>query len=390
MFSASLQATKDAPIAINFDAWGRDFSENPFASFCDEIHRELVKHDETKGVERASKFLQKAKGVLGTMIGGSIRVGSTFATAFAAVHSGGDPQVAASAAKAADQVAKGIADKLQEAAHKAPDARAAFRLVLNKIVTELQSEGDHAGKCQFIIFVDELDRCRPDFAMRLLETIKHFFDIPGITFVLAYDEMFLSSAAKSLYGPSFDADNYLRRFIDVRFWLPQNEQTSFAFELLKRYGIPSHAPGGVELHRFLNDTIEMLELGLRDIEQALAACKLFLTEFPRLGDSVMLPCLFICVYRFASPEKAKGVVSGKVTFLEVISDLRDGFKKRLGQPTWDWFATLLEYADADQTRLRGVTARTAGDAMIITSEAQREAGHIPYGQVWRNYLKVLR
>jgi predicted KAP-like P-loop ATPase len=224
MFSASLQATKDAPIAINFDAWGRDFSENPFASFCDEIHRELVKHDETKGVERASKFLQKAKGVLGTMIGGSIRVGSTFATAFAAVHSGGDPQVAASAAKAADQVAKGIADKLQEAAHKAPDARAAFRLVLNKIVTELQSEGDHAGKCQFIIFVDELDRCRPDFAMRLLETIKHFFDIPGITFVLAYDEMFLSSAAKSLYGPSFDADNYLRRFIDVRFWLPQNEQ----------------------------------------------------------------------------------------------------------------------------------------------------------------------
>lgn len=39
-------------------------------------------------------------------------------------------------------------------------------------------------KWQLIFIIDELDRCRPDFSLRLLERIKHFFDIKWLYFIL--------------------------------------------------------------------------------------------------------------------------------------------------------------------------------------------------------------
>ena len=38
---------------------------------------------------------------------------------------------------------------------------------------------------RLVIFIDELDRCQPLFAVRLLERVKHYFDNPNITFVFS-------------------------------------------------------------------------------------------------------------------------------------------------------------------------------------------------------------
>ena len=50
------------------------------------------------------------------------------------------------------------------------------------------------------LFVDELDRCRPDYAINYLETIKHVFDVHGLVFVLAVDYEQLECSAKALFG----------------------------------------------------------------------------------------------------------------------------------------------------------------------------------------------
>ncbi|MGL6393206.1 KAP family P-loop NTPase fold protein [Aeromonas veronii] len=62
------------------------------------------------------------------------------------------------------------------------------------------------------ILIDELDRCRPSYAVEMLETIKHIFDIPGVVFVLATDTEQLQHAIKVIYGDGFDAESYLGRF----------------------------------------------------------------------------------------------------------------------------------------------------------------------------------
>lgn len=69
------------------------------------------------------------------------------------------------------------------------------------------------------IFIDELDRCRPDYAVSLLEIVKHFFDIEKFVFIIATDTNQLQHSIKNLYGNDFAANDYLGRFFHRRFTL---------------------------------------------------------------------------------------------------------------------------------------------------------------------------
>lgn len=81
---------------------------------------------------------------------------------------------------------------------------------------------------QLIIFVDELDRCRPDYAVQMLERIKHFFTIDNIIFVLSVDKKVLCKSIKAVYGGlEIDTEAYLRRFVDIEFDLPEPNISDF-------------------------------------------------------------------------------------------------------------------------------------------------------------------
>lgn len=76
---------------------------------------------------------------------------------------------------------------------------------------------------KIIIFVDDLDRCNPKYAIETLETIKHFFGIKNIIFVLAVDKKQVENIVKTIYGiapDTSDIEGYLKKFIDVEFNLP--------------------------------------------------------------------------------------------------------------------------------------------------------------------------
>ena len=73
---------------------------------------------------------------------------------------------------------------------------------------------------RLVIIVDELDRCKPDFAVRLLEQIKHYFSDDRITFVFATNLLELQHTISKYYGNGFDSCRYLDRFFDLRTELP--------------------------------------------------------------------------------------------------------------------------------------------------------------------------
>ena len=78
---------------------------------------------------------------------------------------------------------------------------------------------------RLIIIIDELDRCRPDFAVKLLERVKHYFLNDRITFVFAINPKQLQYTIKKFYGEEFDASRYLDRFFDLRILLPKADLT---------------------------------------------------------------------------------------------------------------------------------------------------------------------
>ena len=72
-----------------------------------------------------------------------------------------------------------------------------------------------AEPCGLILLIDELDRCKPTYALELLSTVRHLFDVPGVVVVLAINRAELAHSVQSVYGPDFSADRYLRRFADL-------------------------------------------------------------------------------------------------------------------------------------------------------------------------------
>lgn len=72
---------------------------------------------------------------------------------------------------------------------------------------------------KLIIFIDELDRCNPQYAVKLLERVKHYFNHPKVIFVISYNKSELQHSIKTLYGSEFSADKYLERFFDYEFGL---------------------------------------------------------------------------------------------------------------------------------------------------------------------------
>lgn len=78
-----------------------------------------------------------------------------------------------------------------------------------------------------IFFVDELDRCRPDYAVTYLETIKHIFDMDGIAFVIAIDYTQMSNSARCLFGSELRPDEYFRKFFHRIIKLPDVTELAY-------------------------------------------------------------------------------------------------------------------------------------------------------------------
>ena len=89
----------------------------------------------------------------------------------------------------------------------------------------VSDESDH--KKPMFVFIDELDRCRPTYAIELLETVKHLFDIPGLVFVITTNTDQLQHSIKAVYGQGFDAQRYLYRFFNRSFMLKKPDLLEF-------------------------------------------------------------------------------------------------------------------------------------------------------------------
>ena len=85
-----------------------------------------------------------------------------------------------------------------------------------------------------VFIVDEFDRCRPTFAIELLERVKHIFDVPNLVFVFGVNRDELCKSLKSLYG-DIEATVYLRRFFDMEFNLATANSADFGRHLILKY-----------------------------------------------------------------------------------------------------------------------------------------------------------
>jgi predicted KAP-like P-loop ATPase len=111
------------------------------------------------------------------------------------------------------------------------DSIISFRGELSRLLEEVQKAHPEI-KLPLFVLVDELDRCRPPYAISMLERIKHLFSIDNVVFVLATDTKQLRHAIASVYGAGFDAERYLFRFFDRTYVFEEPSRAKFVEHLL--------------------------------------------------------------------------------------------------------------------------------------------------------------
>lgn len=195
--------------AIYFNAWEDDFCDDPLLAFVGQLSDYFKRAGLGEWAEQAVKIAiplirDSLLGILKTTTGISVDW---------------------------DQLAQNgesLLDKYQEQRATKDKLKEELAILAEKV----QNDTGHP----LVFIVDELDRCRPTFAIELLERVKHIFDVRNMVFVFGLNRDELCKSLTSVYG-EIDADVYIRRFFDFEFNLPEVDSRSLALSLMEKYGL---------------------------------------------------------------------------------------------------------------------------------------------------------
>lgn len=146
---------------------------------------------------------------------------------------------------------------------------------------------------RLVIFIDELDRCKPDYAIRFLERIKHYFDDDRVTFVFAVSLSQLQSTVKSYYGLECNATRYLDKFFDLRITLRSIDLESFMNQQLDVGGSLIFEDVLIEAAKYFNFSLREAERYGRMMKIASGAIKRCSGVFPDGRAKLFAACYIV-------------------------------------------------------------------------------------------------
>ncbi|HHQ4691062.1 TPA: KAP family P-loop NTPase fold protein [Aeromonas veronii] len=204
---------------VYIDAWQQDFSDDPLLTVISSII------DQLKMI--AGKENPIPEGMRQRLLG-LFKVGGKLALKAAIKKAGLEEDDFSLEGDDANQLVDALCSNQKERYESIQYLKNEIRQWVEGAVTLGKGALDYPA----FILIDELDRCRPSYAVEMLETIKHIFDIKGVVFVLATDTEQLQHAIKVIYGDGFDAESYLGRFFHRRFTLGSISRRDFIQQAL--------------------------------------------------------------------------------------------------------------------------------------------------------------
>ena len=190
--------------AIYFNAWEDDFCDDPLLAILGQMSNTF----------KDSNFKTLAQQFVST----GLTLLKNNAESLLSKHIGVTPNAGSSERDLVDEylVVRVTKDELKKG--------------LEKLSEAVYNETEHP----LVFIIDELDRCRPTFAIELLERVKHIFDVPYLVFVFGINRDELCKSLSSIYG-EINTDVYLRRFFDFVFQLQEVNSQAFVAHLIDRF-----------------------------------------------------------------------------------------------------------------------------------------------------------
>ncbi|NNG44995.1 hypothetical protein HJP15_19075 [Pseudoalteromonas sp. NEC-BIFX-2020_002] len=238
---------QDHPV-VYIDTWSTDYLESPLITVLTELLEQLKEQTSKKGtesaIEKADNVLKKAapkvaSAVMKKFLGFDLSVfssGSEAETTDTKCNDASNPSENKKNEINFAAAGEAILSQFysEHKSHK-QNVEALSKSIKDwvKLVKENPVDTSRTAIIDYpaYIFIDELDRCKPTYAVEMLEAIKHVFDIPGLVFVVATNTKELQHTIKAVYGVGFNAESYLNRFFDSKYFI----RTSLSAEMLSTH-----------------------------------------------------------------------------------------------------------------------------------------------------------
>ena len=323
--------------AIYYNAWEDDFADDPLLA----IIAQFSEHGGPSLKQRVGKLVE----VAGPLLSYGVSLAASLGTGVAV------PPVPTGAPSPEERLNAYLEKRA---------AKNELKVLLRELAAEVR---DETGQ-PLVFIIDELDRCRPTFAIELLERVKHIFDVPNLVFVFGINRSELTESLRSVYG-EIDAGTYLRRFFEMEFVLPVPNPEKFCEHLFTRYGLDSLLARQIEdeggdlreqtsLFPFVLDT---LRLSLRDMDYCVRLLSLATRDLePRASAPSPLLAALVAL-KIANQELYRAFVEGTARGADVINYFRT---RRLLNGSGAPYRTGGNFSDTDRVEAALYAADSSG------------------------------
>lgn len=269
-------------LPIYYNAWSYDYHSNPLLSLIAVVVKECGKYVSTQlDTPTISKKLNKLIPAF-SLFGGRVSI---------------DIKDAINSIQGKD-----ILDEIKTS----DEITDLVKQILDDVITESAQK--------LVIFIDELDRCKPSYAIDLLERIKHFFDDERIIFVVSLNKEQMAYTISKYYGTGFDSTGYLNRFFDVNICLPEISLHQ------KRNSIFSVNREQSHVKYIVNDLSDYYRLSLRDTiiyqQNMEMTSKQFYDDYTTQGCLLSIFVPIIKVLEIVDSKKKNEFLNGDENILE--------------------------------------------------------------------------
>jgi hypothetical protein len=318
------QLKNDGHKVVFIDAFEQDYIEDPFLLIAAEIA------EITSGNAKTESFIKKASSVMNILL--------PFATK-TLINTVGEMTLGK--ANLSDKINKGVEAIINKGADIASTSienriknHAVEKNTISCFKAELESLANDEEK-PIVIFIDELDRCNPIFAVRLIERLKHLFEVPNVVFILLMNKNQLENAIKGVYGQDTDASAYLGKFINLSLKLPKKglkmpqngHYRKYVNHVANRFKFNANAPEHKEFIESFASYTSIFDMSLRNIERGIA---LYSFAYPISSDKSWILAYAIVIKIINPPLYTKLLKDDDLSHKEAIT-----FLSNYSQDEWD-------------------------------------------------------
>lgn len=333
------KAEEDPKLIVSYiNSFAGDYQSNPFMLIVQAIYNSLItKEASSIEIKRVQGKLSKGVDFAKTFIVAGFRSANLkIAPPLTGV------EIEANVGEVIDAAKEGLEKSNEEFKVAFFDELESFRKQSEQLMNFKNAISDAMDGKKIVLIIDELDRCRPDYALELLENIKHIFEIPGLFIIFSANKKQLEAMIHKKYGYGADAEGYLEKFYKQSILLTSVVSVR---ELDKEYGFVGHlkafsdALGGLSSSGlrvnfrgfpFLRDLLGTLEARkLESIAENLHSyCTLKKKEVNTFTESHLSVVILGVYLLLVKPEILRGIEKGSVQLelREYIKELPIGDK----------------------------------------------------------------